>query len=244
MARHVPQYGIFIIESMDWDNERDGKLDGAALKTILDLSDIPNEYIYIRTRQEFEHAIDMFGESDFGFLHISCHGNDEGLVLTMNEISFADLEMIMGPKLKYRRLFLSACKAACFALAEYFIPQHHCYSIMGPPGTIDYDKAAIFWSTYYYLMYLDDKERMWQKNIIPTLQNVTRTFSETLNYFSIINERYSSSKTCLRELRFESGKKAFDEVRLTRFKNLYWDEAISNDDTRQEAMPEPISPAP
>lgn len=36
-----PKYGVFIIESMDIDNERDNKLDGLALKTILDLCDIP-----------------------------------------------------------------------------------------------------------------------------------------------------------------------------------------------------------
>jgi hypothetical protein len=238
MSRHIPAYGVFIIESMDWENESHGKLDGAALKTILDLSDIPNQYIYVRTRQEFEHTMDLFKESDYGFLHISCHGNDEGICLTMDDINFEDMGLIMGPYLKYRRLFLSACKAACFQLAEYFIPQHHCYSIMGPPDTIDYDKAAIFWSTYYYLMYQDDKIRMWQRNIIPTLENVTRTFSETLNYFSIINERNPRSKDSLRELRFESGVRVFDSVKKTRFENKYWEEAISIQDTRDEALPE------
>jgi len=144
MARQIPAYGIFIIESMDWDNEVSGKLDGAALKTILDLSDIRNQYIYIRTRQEFEYAMKLYQESDYGFLHVSCHGNEEGICLTMDDISFEHLGHIMGPYLKYRRLFLSACKAACFSLAEYFIPHHHCYSIMGPSDAIDYDKAAIF----------------------------------------------------------------------------------------------------
>lgn len=243
MLRYIPAYGVFIIESMDWDNERDHKLDGAALKTILDISGIPNDYIYIRTRIELEHAIDQFRESDFGFLHLSCHGSEEGLILTLDDISFEDLELIMGPSLKYRRLFLSACKAACFALAQHFIPKHHCYSIMGPPDTIDYDKAAIFWSTFYYLMYQDDQQRMWQRNIIPTLQNVTRTFSEILNYFSIINEKHPSAKTALRELQFSSGNKVFDKVKVTAFENLYWDEAMSTDDSRNDAMSETSTPA-
>jgi hypothetical protein len=236
MARHIPRYGVFIIESMDEDNERYNKLDGLALKTILDLSGIDNEYIYIRTRLELEYAIDAFQKSDFGFLHISCHGSEEGLSLTLEDISFEDLELIMGPALKYRRLFLSACKAACFAFAEYFIPKHHCYSIMGSPGTIDYDKAAIFWSSYYFLMYKDNQLRMWQKNIIPTLQNITHTFSETLNYFSIINEKHPLASTSLREIRFENGQNVFDLVKLTRFVNLFWNEAISSYDVRQNAM--------
>jgi hypothetical protein len=176
-------------------------------------------------------------QTDFGFLHISCHGSNEGLHLTLDDITFEELELIMGPHLKYRRLFLSACKAACFALAEYFIPRHHCYSVMGSPDSIDYDKAAILWSSYYYLMYKDDKERMWQKNIIPTLQNITRTFGESLTYFSIINEKNSVSKFSLREVHFQNGEEIFDQVKPTRFQNLYWEEAITNIDIRGNAMP-------
>ena len=242
MPRHIPAYGVFIIESMDWDNESNGKFDGAALKTILDLCDIPNQYIYIRTRQEFEYAIELFGGTDYGFLHISCHGNEDGICLTIDDILFEDLELIMGPKLKYRRLFLSACKAACFALAEYFIPHHHCYSVMGSADTIDYDKAAIFWSSYYYLMYRDDKQRMWQSNIIPTLENITRTFGEALNYFSIINERHPTSKFSLRELHFQNGSKIFDQIRPTRFENLYWDEAVSEPDSRGDSLSISVMP--
>jgi hypothetical protein len=91
-------------------------------------------------------------------------------------------------------------------------------------------------------MYQDDQQRMWQRNIIPTLQNVTRTFSETLNYFSIINERHPSAKTALRELQFSSGNKVFDKVKVTGFENLYWGEATSTDDSRNDAMPETSTP--
>jgi hypothetical protein len=222
---------------MDWDNEAKGKLDGQALKTILDLCDIRNEYIYIRTRQEFEHSIETFGDSDFGFLHISCHGNDQEICLTMDDINFEDLGMIMGPYLKYRRLFLSACKAACFSLAEHFIPRHHCYSIMGAADTIDYDKAAIFWSSYYYLIYRDNQERMWQRDIIPTLKNITRAFNESLNYFSIINEKYANSNVNLREIHFQNGEVIFDNVKKTRFQNLYWEEALLENDSGRGPIP-------
>ncbi len=237
MSRHIPVYGVFIVESMDTDNEINENLDGKVLKKMLDLCGIPNFYIYIRTKPELDHAMDLFRQTDYGFLHISCHGSNEGLHLTLDDITFEELELIMGPHLKYRRLFLSACRAACFALAEYFIPRHHCYSVMGSPDSIDYDKAAILWSSYYYLMYKDDKERMWQKNIIPTLQNITRTFGENLNYFSIINEKNSVSKFSLRELHFQNGEEIFDQVKPTRFQNLYWEEAITNIDIRGNAMP-------
>ncbi len=82
MARQIPQYGVFIIESMDLKNEREGKLPGYALKTILDLSDIPNDYYYIRTKAELKRIIKEFKKSDFFFLHISCHGDEKGLEFT------------------------------------------------------------------------------------------------------------------------------------------------------------------
>ena len=103
---------------------------------------------------------------------------------------------------------------------------------MGPTNTIDYDKAAIFWSSYYYLMYRDNQERMWQKDIIPTLENITQTFSEQLSYFSIINEDNKASKFSLREIHFENGNRILDEVKKTQFENLYWEEALTNRDGR------------
>lgn len=130
MARHIPVYGVFIIESMDDEKEHDNKFNGFVLKEMLELCGIPNYYIYIRTRQEMDYAIELFQQSDFGFLHISCHGSSRGLHLALDDISFEELELIMGPHLKYRRLFLSACEAACFSFAEHFIPKHHCYSLM------------------------------------------------------------------------------------------------------------------
>ncbi len=237
MARPIPDYGVFIIESMDFKNESEGNLPGIALQTILRLSGIPNYYIYIRTVQELEHAMRLFKESNFGFLHISCHGNEEAISLTLDYIPFEELGEIMGPYLKYRRLFLASCNAACFSLAEYFIPRHHCYSVIGSTNEIDYDKAAIFWSSYYYLMYRDDQERMWQQKIIPVLKNITRTFNETLNYFSIINERFQNSNVNLKEFQFQNGQQIFGKAKKTRFENLYWEEALAENDSGRGPIP-------
>jgi hypothetical protein len=226
--RHIPTYGVFVIESMDEKNEREGNLNGSAICSILQLCGIPHEYIYIRTKLELQHAIEKFRKSDFGFLHISCHGSNDFLQLALQDVTFEELEPMLGPHLKYRRLFLSACEAACFNLAQHFIPKHHCYSIMGPSGPIDYDKAAIFWSAYYYLMYSNNQSRMWQKEIIPTLESITRTFQQSLNYFSIIVETNPMAKTHLREIHFQNGVKIHDKVKITSFENLYWEEALLN----------------
>ena len=234
MEQKKPKYGVFIIESMDIENESRNKLDGLALKTILDLCDIPNEYYYIRTKLELEFIIDRFKETDFGFLHIACHGDEEGLSLCYEDIDFDELDSMIGEYMKYRRLFLSACKVARFELAEHFIPKYHCYSVIGSPDDIDYDKAAIFWSSFYYLMYVNDKEQMFQVDILPTLLKISDTFQLKLNYFSIINSRNPHSINHLREINIENGKSVYDSVRKTEFNNKFRNETYYSGMKRQD----------
>ena len=214
-----PKYGVFIIESMDLKNESKGNLDGYALMTILKLCGIPCKYYYIRTKLELEKIIKKFEQSKFGFLHIACHGNEKELVLTLETVPFEELDIMLGMFLTYKRLFLSACKVARLELAKYFIPKYHCFSIIGPPDNIDYDKAAIFWSSYYYLMYANDQKQMFQVDILPTLLNITQTFNLKMNYFSIINNKNPKSITHLREINIEFGQKVHDNYRDTGFKN-------------------------
>lgn len=214
-------YGVFIIESMTLDNEKDKKLDGFALKTILELCGIPNEYYYIRTKLELSHVMEKFKESNFLCLHISCHANKDELGLTFDRVNFAELNTIIGKYLFHRRLFLSACELTTFKLAQYFIPHYHCFSVIGSPDAIDYDKAAVFWSSYYYLMYNEDKFLMNQVKIRPILRNITKTFQLKLNYFSIINDAHPNSLTHLREINYENGEEIIDQARETEFINNY-----------------------
>lgn len=218
-----PKYGVFIIESMDIENEVNGKLDGLALKTILDLCDIPNHYYYIRTKLELENIIQLFADSDYGFLHLACHGNEHELGLTYENIDFDELELIIGHHLYRRRLYLSACKAARFELAQHFVPKYHCYSVIGTPDNIDYDKAAVFWSSFYYLMYAKNQINMPQKDLWPILKNVSRSFEINLNYFSIIGKGSPRSIDHLREFNYASGDKIYDEVKKTDFCDIYRD---------------------
>ncbi len=221
MKEKRPRYGIFIIESMDIKNEIDKKLDGFALKTILDLCDIPNKYFYIRTKLELEKVIKLFNKSNYGFLHLACHGTESGIELTFDTITFDELELIIGGNLYHRRLFLSACKVARFELAEHFIPKYHCYSIIGSPDKIAYDKAAVFWSSFYYQIYQLNKFHMPQSNLCPILENVTKAFNIKINYFSIIRNDSPRSMQHLREFHYDSGVPKYDMVKETRFKNIY-----------------------
>ncbi|MEX0965762.1 MAG: hypothetical protein WD077_00865 [Bacteroidia bacterium] len=206
---------------MELEDEKKGNLDGKILKSILDICQIPNTYFYLRTKKEFKHAIKEFQKSNFGFLHISCHGNEEGISTTFDYISFDLLEDIIQEKLSYRRLFLSACEAARFELAQRFIPKYHCYSVVGSPDSIYCDKAAVFWSTFYHLMYESNQKRMPQIEIMPTLANLTKVFKIKLNYYSIIKNSNPKSIDHLREIHYQSGDKEFDKVKSSGSKNIF-----------------------
>lgn len=218
-----PCYGVFIIESMDIVNENRGKLDGLALKTILDLCDIPNEYYYLRTTLELERVMEEFVKSNFQFLHIACHGNAEELCLTLEDISFEAFEEIFGESLWHRRLFLSACQVARLELAQRLIPKYHAYSVIGTPNDINYDKAAIIWSTFYHLMHEKDQAQMFQRDLLPLLKKVSRLFGISLNYFSIIKDAHPQSIDHLREINLVNGKSEVDMMRKTPYRNRYRD---------------------
>jgi hypothetical protein len=221
MKNFKPKYGVFIIESMDIVNEGNGKLDGWILKTILDLCDIENQYYYIRTKKELENIIEIFDESEYAFLHLACHGSESSLSLCYDDITFDELEDIIGETLYYRRLFLSACKAARFELAQHFIPKYYCLSVIGTPDNIDYDKAAVFWSSFYYLMYQMNKVSMPQTHLMPILENVTTSFKLRLNYFSVKGKLSPLSSDHLREFNYDSGKLILKKDKKTAFRNLY-----------------------
>lgn len=223
MEAQEPQYGVFIIESMDLENERHGKLDGQALKTILDLCDIPNEYYYIRTTLELEHLMEEFVNSNFQFLHLACHGNAEELCLTLESIPYADFAEIVGESLWHRRLFLSACQVARLELAQHLVPQHHAYSVIGTPNDINYDKAAIIWSTFYHLMHENDQVQMFQRDLLPLLKEISRLFKISLNYFSIINDAHPQSIDHLREINLVNGASTVDTTRKTPYRNRHRD---------------------
>lgn len=218
-----PQYGVFIIESMDLENERKGKLDGLALKTILDLCDIPNDYYYIRTTFELEHVMEEFTASNFQFLHLACHGNEKEICLALEEVSYGDFEEIIGECMWHRRLFLSACRVARLSLAKRLIPKHHVLSVIGTPDDIAYDRAAIVWSTFYHLMYENNKVSMPQRELLPVLQQLSGLFRVSLNYFSIIKDSNPKSIDHLREINLVNGESVLDMTRKTPYRNRHRD---------------------
>src|ERR1700688_2947072 len=103
----MSQPEIFIIESLDFKDERAGRLEGRIISEILALSGKKCEYCYIRTKRELKALLEQFASSSYRYLHLSCHGNDGSMFTTLDPIQFSELGRLIRTYLRKRRLFVS-----------------------------------------------------------------------------------------------------------------------------------------
>ncbi len=198
MASWEPQ--VFIIESLKFEDEKDNRFEGKILSDILLLGGKEPIYYYIRTKKEFEKVLEIFGKSEYRYLHISCHGNKNSLFTTLDALPFHEFATMINPYLNEKRLFVSACSAVNEDLAKVVIPDSDCYSLIGPINKIGFHDAAITWASFYHLMFKENPNSMKRKNIKPTLQNIVDTFEESLNYFSASETSPYYKKLLIKEI--------------------------------------------
>jgi hypothetical protein len=173
---------VFIIESLNFDEEADYR-EGEMIYRSLRMSRKFPIYRYIRTIGELEHFIDEFGESNYRYLHISCHGNNTRLAMTLEDITTESFAKIVGPTLDKRRLFLSTCEAATLGLANGVFANGGCYSVAGPTGEINFDDSVILWTSFYHLMFKADAKKMRQDAIKQTLSKCGSLVDEEISLF-------------------------------------------------------------
>ena len=130
-----------------------------------------------------EEVMDIFEESDYRYLHLSCHGSQASVSTTLDRIELKDLSEIIGPYLRKKRLFMSACLAANHRIAEHLIPAFGVYSVVGPKKEVDLHSAAIAWAAFYHLMFDENYRSMKTPEIKKNLQRVSDTFRIPFNYF-------------------------------------------------------------
>jgi len=176
--------GVFIIESLKLQDEEKQLYEGKIISNILDLNQIKNKYYYIRTLIEFKEILVLFQNSRYRYLHISCHGADGAIALTIDRITYSDLGDILKPYLLDKRLFLSACSSVNNKNAVAIIPKSQCYSLIGPLRDIEFRDATIVWASFYHLMFKQNASSMIRENLIKNMQKVVNTFQEPMNYYS------------------------------------------------------------
>ena len=171
---------VFIIESLDFDDERKNRFEGRIISDILRLSGKQCAYYYIRTKQELTKILTKFSASDFRYLHLSCHGDHDSLHTTLDKISFQEFGPIIIPHIKRRRLFVSACFVTNSRFASIIMRGTDCVSILGPTKTIDFDDAAILWASFYHVMFKANSNAMKHRGVWATAQEVANTYGVRL----------------------------------------------------------------
>lgn len=176
---------VYIIESLYPDDEGNGRLEGVFLSHVLRLHGKNPKYQYVRTRKDFEKAIHAFGKSGYRYLHLSCHGDPEGLCTTnRDEVDFDELADMLKPHMQGRRLFVSACKMVHADLAEAIIPGSGCYSVVGPIHDIAFTDSAVIWAAIYHLAFSEDSDRMTRSSLTIKLKQACKLFDVSFAFFA------------------------------------------------------------
>lgn len=176
---------VFIIESLDPDDEGNGRFEGSILSSMLRLHGKEPKYRYVRTREQFQAAVKQFAKSNYRYLHISAHADKEGMCTTNQDpIDYDELADFLRPHLSGKRLFLSACSMTHDDLAAEIFPGSGCYSVVGPTKDIAFTDAAIMWSAIYHLMFSQSVSAMKHTELKKQLVRVTQLFGAPLAYYS------------------------------------------------------------
>lgn len=175
---------IFIVESLAFSDEKDDLFEGKVLSQILKISGSEAEYVYLRTKKELEKVIDHFENSGYRYLHFSCHGNSRGIGLTLDNLSFEELGEMLAPCLDKRRVFFSSCQVMNNKLAEALLKDTGCYSVIGPSKSINFDRAAIYWASFYHLMLRDEAVSMKRGKLKEHTATLQKLFGVHMRYFS------------------------------------------------------------
>lgn len=176
---------VYIIESLDPDDEGNGRFEGVFLSHVLRLHGKNPKYQYVRTRREFKKAILKFGASRYRYLHLSCHGDREGLCTTnQDDIDFDELAELLQPHMEGRRLFVSACKMVHSNLAKAVIPASGCNSVVGPVENIAFTDSAVVWAAIYHLAFSEDTEIITRSNLQTKLKKACELFDVSFAYYA------------------------------------------------------------
>jgi len=174
----MSEYGVFIIENLRGDDF----FDGENLHDILELSRIKNIYKEVHDKDEFIAVIDEFKTSNLRYLHISCHADMDGIEINGEEITNLELSKVFKNKITKKRIFLSACKGGNRNIATA-VTRCGGRSVIGTPIDLHFDKAALFWPSFYHVINCADNSKMNKKSIRDTLRKCVDLFEIPVNYY-------------------------------------------------------------
>jgi hypothetical protein len=167
--------------------QEDSLKEGEIIARTLRMSNKKSQYVYVRNRRELECVIEEFGRSKFRYLHLSCHGSEHGFYTTLDFIPSKEMADLLSPSMNGRRLFVSSCLATNSVFARTLIKDSNCLSVLGPKDSIAFDDAAVFWISFYHLMFKANREHMKGADIKSNVSKCASLVGEKFRYFERMN---------------------------------------------------------
>lgn len=157
---------VHIIESPSADDLLDGRTEGRALSEVLNLAEIPYYYNLVTNLETLSTALDTRLIEAFEYfkqqppiLHLSMHGNQDGVVLTDNTfILWADLQALLAPLTNAMQGELLICMSSCFGSTGCRMAMHEgadqpFLALVGNNNSVLWEDAAVAYVTFYHLLF-------------------------------------------------------------------------------------------
>ena len=156
---------VYVIESPADTDLLDGRTEGRSLCEALRLANIPHWYSLVTTSKTFEdslgsrlsEALSRFNKPPI--LHLSMHGNNEGVALTNDEfLTWENLRRSLTPLTNAMAGGLLICMSSCFGgagcrMAMHEEKDHPFWALVGNSGSALWSDAAVAYITFYHLFF-------------------------------------------------------------------------------------------
>jgi len=174
----------FILESLSEDDEINQRLDGKVLYEVLRLQGMKPIYYYFRTQTELIKFSDIFRQSGYRYLHLSCHGNDAQVLFTFGQTDYDLFASIFENKLNNRRLFISGCNLGNREFAKaIFARNGGMYSVTAPTKKVFFSQTTAFWPAFYYMMHGWDTTAMKKQRLEHVLRRLSQVFEMPMAHY-------------------------------------------------------------
>lgn len=176
-------HDFYIIESLKEDDIKDGQIFSDSLDSI---KKVPI-YECVESFKDLKKALENFEKSNYKYLLISCHGDEENLELSHEKINSYDLNDL-NINFKQRRIFMSSCKGGSYIFAKYFI-RNGAYSVVGTPNKLDQIIATGMWTTMLIIFERLSGTVLKYSEINKVSKLMTEVYQITLHYYSFIRNK-------------------------------------------------------
>jgi hypothetical protein len=152
---------VHIIESPSAKDLLDNRREGLLLQEGLKMAGVAHSYCLAVDRNTFHEAlypkflVSLKGKYIKCILHISAHGNHDGIALTNGFLSWHDLDNLLSPINKILENYMVVCMSSCVGFAGCKMamktsPPHPFFGLIGPTQEISIADTAIAFLTFYY----------------------------------------------------------------------------------------------